>query len=181
MTRMRIAVPLMVLGACSAVPAAAPSPAEAPPAAVPLSADALAGRCFRLLRADGAPVHRAGAFWSAPVRLDTARSVRLGAMPLPRPDGTFVLVTLAPASASLTGDTLRTSSHWSVEPPETLRLVRSTGFVGETVTLRRVGSHWAGERERWDDVVIPNEVRNVHPVRLVPAECTEALAADGGK
>jgi hypothetical protein len=161
------------------------SPAPVPSAAAtsePLSVQALAGRCFRLQRPGGEPLQAEGRFWSGVVRLDSTRSLRLGPYQLetPNPHNGHVLVTLVPASEALTRDTMRHSSHWSIRPPDTLKLWRSTGYTGESITLRRQGDRWAGEREFFSDVVVAGEPRRFHPVQLVPADCAGAAGREGG-
>ncbi|HEU0013835.1 MAG TPA: DUF922 domain-containing protein [Longimicrobium sp.] len=136
----------------------------------PLSAEVVSG-CYRLAAPPGAGGTAEGEFWSAAVHLDTVVARRLGPTPLPFPDpARRAVVTLAPASPALTEDTLRVSTAWQIVPPDTLRIVRSTGFHGEVVTLRWQDGSFAGHRETFSDVAGrapgPRE-----PVQLVPEEC----------
>ncbi|HEX6040476.1 hypothetical protein, partial [Longimicrobium sp.] len=74
------------------------------------------------------------------------------------------------ASEALTEDTLRFSSHWSRER-DRLRLLRSTGFMGEEISLTAAGARLSGERSFLSDVVVAGATRRVERVHLVPCPC----------
>jgi hypothetical protein len=161
---MRRTLALLMLVAACGRPSAGPPPVQPPTAA------SLAGGCYRLLGADGAPVR--GPFWSQLVRLDSVQSRRMGRawMGDLRPEWHDV-VSLAPASQPLAEDTVRFSSHWWVPGPDSLHLMRTTGFHGEDIALAPVPGGFAGEREFFSDVIIPNEPRRFQAVRLVREVC----------
>jgi hypothetical protein len=175
-------VRFLFIAALALLPACSPSPVPpVPEQAIEVSHAALVGRCFQLLDSVSAPMTGQGAMWSGVVRLDTALANRVGAMRYVDGvyrDGWYDVTSLAPASDTLTSDTLRFSSHWSLER-DRLLLSRSTGFTGEAISLAAAGTLLLGERRFFSDVVVEGARPRIERVRLVPRACPRQVSGGG--
>jgi hypothetical protein len=131
----------LVLAACRATDGASRSP---------LVAGAVAG-CYQFSYSDGRPIPSSSGFWAAPVRLDTALALLDGDGGYRTEPGIFVVVPTGPLLAVM--DTTLTRSTWRVLPPDTLLVIRSTGFEGQALRLRARGAALAGVERRSGDVI----------------------------
>jgi hypothetical protein len=94
------------------------------------------------------------AFWSAPVRLDTV----LGASLL-SPDSRHPVHALAQLPDSLASDTALMKTTWHLVAPDTLVIVRSSGFFGSALRLRLAGDQLSGVERTFTD--LPDEIPSV--------------------
>ena len=105
-------------------------------ARTPLAAPAVAA-CYQFAYANGQPITSPSGFWAAPVRLDTILALLDGDGGYRTEPGIFVVVPTGRLVAAEAMDTALMRSTWRLLSPDTVLVLRSTGFVGQRTRQRR--------------------------------------------
>jgi hypothetical protein len=135
--------------------------------------EAVAG-CYRLT--DGAHMTPlASPFFGSVIRLDTQVTRRFRER-IHGDSGRYPMVTLARRSRALTFDTLMNVATWSLRRRDSLKLVRSDGFTGESVTLSPDSAGFHGQMWYFTDVIDPNRPPRKRAVVLRRVACPGATA-----
>jgi hypothetical protein len=129
----------------AAIRQAQPCPSEALASHVYTADDV--GGCWLIRTSDGSQVTR-GLFFTAPVRLAYTRSSRIRAF-----GRGFDMVPTAVIPDSAAMDTSLLASFWEFSPPDSLALVRTTGFGGPVLSFRVRGDSLVGILQYTQDVI----------------------------
>ena len=121
----------------------------------PLTPPAVAG-CYSFTDSAGGPLDSTSAFWSAPIQLDTSLAFVDGDGADTLRPGVFAVRPTAIIPRAQALDTAMLRSSWRLLRPDTLVVVRTTGFSGQTLWLRPAGSNFAGTMVTGGDVIDPN-------------------------
>ena len=167
----------------AAVVRAQPCPSDAQ-ATTAYTAQDLNG-CWLLTDADGNPPTRSP-FFSAPIRLTTESSPRLRERGL---EDTYAVQTLAHIPDRQARDTILLTTYWEFSAPDSVDIIRSTGYSGVHLSFRVRGDSLIGMGQGFWDVIEMSADTAADPVerirgrrvRCSPPHEPVTTASAGGK
>ena len=142
---------------------------ELAPAAGPLEAAAVAA-CYRLADAADRPLGPS-AFWSAPLRLSPKRALLDGDGGYRSEPGVYTVEPTAVIPPEQAIDTGLFRATWRILPPDTVLVLRGTGFAGVALELRPSGADLVGTHSPYSDVIDPDGRPPAGPVHGQRVPC----------
>jgi len=134
--------------------------------------------CWLLTGEEGKPPYKQ-AFFSAPIRLAMENAARLPAWA--RRDRTvYPVQPLAHIPDSMAIDTALVTSYWSFAAPDSVSIVRSTGFTGLDMSFRVRGDSLVGMGRGFTDVIKMSMDTAPDPVTLIRGRRVPCPPADPG-
>jgi hypothetical protein len=132
--------------------------------------------CWLLTGENGKPPYES-AFFSAPIRLAIGNSARLRAW-AGRDQEIYPVQPLAHIPDSVALDTALMTSYWSFAAPDSVSIIRTTGFTGLNMSFRVRGDSLVGMGRGFTDVIEMSMDTTPDPVTLIRGRRVPCPPAD---